>query len=136
MLFLGHVAISLALADATDSDRAATVAGNLLPDVVDKTLGWVLHVTPSGRALAHGLPFLSLTVVVARALLSTRSWRGVAVGYLGHLIADLYGGGQVTWLAPFRPHPPRKREPFLTLKALPPEVIGAVVIWRLLRRSS
>jgi hypothetical protein len=130
VLFLGHIAVSLVLADLTGSDRGAAVAGNLLPDVVDKTGGWVLRVMPSGRWFAHGLPSLASTVALARLVLPPRHWRGFSLGYAGHLLGDLYGGGRVPWLAPFsRPPARKKRDNLLTFTVLAPEVVGGLVIW-------
>jgi hypothetical protein len=134
VLFLGHIAASLLLADATDSDRAATVAGNLLPDVVDKTGSWVLRAMPSGRWLAHGLPFYASVCLASRFFLEGRARRGFMLGYAGHLVCDLWGAGKVPWLAPFeRPHPSRPFEEYDWRVALVPEVVGAVVIWWLSR---
>ena len=137
MLFFGHIATTLLIADATDSDRAAAVAGNLLPDVTDKTLGWVLRLTPS-RWLAHGLPGYFLANLIAFALLDRRRWRGFALGYAGHLICDLWAGGKVPWLAPFQEEPDRNNKRSKGLRYLVvymiPEVIGLPLTLRLLRR--
>ena len=136
MLFFGHIATSIAVADATDSDRAAAVAGNLLPDVTDKTLGYVLKLTPS-RWLAHGLPGYLLVNLVAFAVMDRRRWRGFALGYAGHLVCDLWAGGEVPWRAPFQAHPRRKgRKSRLTLLLyLLPEAIGLPLTLRLLRNN-
>jgi membrane-bound metal-dependent hydrolase YbcI (DUF457 family) len=137
MLFFGHIATSLLVADATDSDRAAAVAGNLLPDVTDKTLGWVLRLTPS-RWLAHGLPAYFLVNVIAFAVLDRRRWRGFALGYAGHLLCDLWAGGKVPWLAPFQKQPDRKKKRSKGFRYfvvyMIPEVIGLPITLRLLRR--
>jgi membrane-bound metal-dependent hydrolase YbcI (DUF457 family) len=137
MLFFGHIATSLLLADATDSDRAATVAGNLVPDVTDKTLG-LLKLTPS-RWLAHGLPGYLTANVVAFALLDRRRWRSFALGYAGHLICDLWAGGKVPWLAPFQKRRHKQKESkglrYLAIYLLP-EVIGLPVTLRLLRSNN
>ncbi len=134
MLFFGHIAATLLVADATDSDRAAAVAGNLLPDVTDKTLGYVLRLTPS-RWLAHGLPGYFLVNLAAFALLDRRRWRGFALGYAGHLICDLWAGGEVPWRAPFQKHPHRKgrKGKFRLVIYLLPEAIGLPLTMRLLR---
>ena len=138
MLFFGHIATSLLLADATDSDRAAAVAGNLVPDVTDKTLGWVLRLTPS-RWLAHGLPGYFLVILAAFSLMDRRRWRGFALGYAGHLVCDLWAGGKVPWRAPFQPFPPRKEPRPHSLRYLIvyliPEVIGLPITLRLLNRG-
>ena len=136
MLFFGHIATTLLLADATDSDRTAAVAGNLLPDVMDKTLGWVLRLTPS-RWLAHGLPGYAVANLVAFALLDRRRRRGFALGYAGHLVCDLWAGGKVPWFAPFQKQPPKRKKRGLRYFAvyLIPEVIGLPVTLSLLRRN-
>jgi hypothetical protein len=134
VLFLGHIAISLILADATNSDRKATVAGNLMPDVVDKSLRLV-HIAPSTRWIAHGLPFALLVCLLMGRKLEPRAWRGFVLGYAGHLIADLYAGNGVPWLAPF--NGPYKESPGVSwLVVLLPELIGALVIWLKLRRPA
>ncbi len=133
MLFFGHLAISIALADATDSDPAAAVAGNLLPDVMDKSAGWVLKLTPS-RWLAHGLPFFGVCCLLARRFLPGRVWRGFALGYGSHLVADHWAGGRLPLLAPFhgdrRPAIPIYGSRELAM-ILAPEVLGlAFLLWR------
>ena len=126
MLFFGHIAISLAVADACDADPLAAVAGNLLPDIADKTGASVLKVTPAGRWLAHGLPFFTLANLVARKALPRRSARGFTLGYALHFVADHYAGGRLPWLAPFaRPSGRRaKRTLRWWLVYLTPEVLG------------
>jgi membrane-bound metal-dependent hydrolase YbcI (DUF457 family) len=137
MLFFGHIAISMLLADATDSDRTTAVAGNLTPDVLDKTGAWVLRVMPSGRFLAHGLPFFTVASLVALRTMEPRKARGYILAYAGHLICDLWAGGQVPWFAPFTENSRRKREKkrrsklILALYLLP-EVVGLPIVARLL----
>ena len=137
MLFFGHIAASLALADATDSDRAAAVAGNLLPDVFDKTASWGLKLTPASRWLAHGLPSMALVAAVSFFALDRRRWRGFVLGYAGHLVCDLWAGGRVPWFAPFeRQRRPGKLRGRQRLLFFLPEVVGAPVAFYLVRRGS
>ncbi len=136
MLFLGHIAATLLVAEASRSDRNAAVAGNLLPDVMDKS-GGLLHLMPHTRWLAHGLPFFVLASVLSGLFLPPRAWRGFVFGYAGHLVCDLWAGGKVPWLAPFekpRPHGPGKPLRWWLLYLLP-EAVGAPIIWLLARRS-
>jgi hypothetical protein len=132
MIFFGHVAISVALADLTDADPYAATAGNLLPDVIDKTLGWVLGLTPS-RWLAHGLPCVVALCALSRPVLPGRSWRGFVLGYTSHLVADLWAGGRVPWLAPLGRKAGRRRKPrrlrWLVLNLIP-EVVGVLYLRR------
>jgi hypothetical protein len=134
MLFFGHIAASLLIADATGADRTAAVAGNLLPDVVDKTAAWVLRLTPSARWLAHGLPCFVVVSAVAGLFLEPRRWRGFVLGYAGHLVCDLWAGGRVPWLAPFRRIRSRRRRRSKRKLALYllPELVGAPLTWYLL----
>lgn len=134
VLFFGHIATSLLLADATRSDRAAAVVGNLAPDVIDKTGAWVLRVMPAARWIAHGLPFFALASLLAFFVLDGRRWRGFVLGYGGHLVCDLWAGGRVPWLAPFqKPQPKRRRNKRGLLFYLLPEFLGLPLIWRRLR---
>jgi len=132
MLFFGHIAVSVALADTADAHAGAAVVGNLIPDLTDKSLQWI-GVTP-GRWLGHGLPFVALACAVTRPLLPRRAWRGFVLGYMSHLAGDLWGGGKLPLLAPFRGN--RSPElPWYGRKAwamiLAPEVLGlAFLLWR------
>jgi hypothetical protein len=135
MLFLGHIAASLLVADATGSDRTAAVAGNLVPDVIDKTASRLLKLTPASRWLAHGLPSFALFAALSFLALDRRRWRGFVLGYAGHLVCDLWAGGRVPWFAPFerQRRPDKLRGKRRTLFLLP-EVVGAPIIWLLLSR--
>jgi membrane-bound metal-dependent hydrolase YbcI (DUF457 family) len=138
VLFLGHIAISLLLADATRSDGTAAVAGNLVPDVVDKSGAWILRAMPSARWLGHGLPFSLAIIIGARLFLDEQRWRGFALGYAAHLAADLWNGGKVPWLAPFGPPPVREKETQGLRGAviyLLPELVGAALILRRLSKA-
>jgi hypothetical protein len=138
MLFLGHIAASLLIADATRSDRAAAVSGNLLPDVFDKTGSWIFRLMPA-RWLAHGLPFYLAVVLSSRGLVSGAAWRGFALGYAGHLVCDLWAGGRVPWFAPFEPQR-KRRKGFRSWGQfglfLVPEFIGAAIIAWLANRPA
>jgi hypothetical protein len=136
MLFFGHIAASLLVADATDTDRATAVAGNLVPDVTDKTLG-LLHLTPS-RWLAHGLLGFAFASTVARFYLDERRWRGFVLGYAGHLACDLWAGSKVPWLAPFgkKPRKGKFRSKVHVIVYLLPEVVGLPFVWSKISRPA
>jgi hypothetical protein len=98
MLF-GHIAVSLLQHRYLNADLGPVLAGGLFPDVLDKTMCQVLHITPSGRMWGHtflGLAISSLLVGMARGQRIAISW---ALGYAGHLAAD--AGGPIPWLYPF-----------------------------------
>lgn len=86
------------------------VIATQLPDLVDKTLSWVLGVFPTGYSVGHSV-FVAVPVGVAVATLAWRRDRvaaGVAfvVGYWSHLAGDVVVGavtpethslGRVLW---------------------------------------
>jgi hypothetical protein len=129
MLFFGHIATSLVVADATDTDRLTTVAGNLVPDVTDKTLN-LFGLTP-GRWLAHGLLGFAFASTLTRFWLDDRRWRGFVLGYAGHLICDLWAGATLPWHSPFgkKPRKGRFRSKLHLAVYLLPEVIGLPIVW-------
>lgn len=69
--------------------------GTQLPDLVDKTLAWYLHVLPYGRSLAHSLLTGGLLALVVAGLLTVVARRAhvvsFLVGYASHLLGDAYG---------------------------------------------
>lgn len=97
------------LSDLCRGDRAWAAAGTLLPDVIDKTLDWVLGLTPCGRYLAHSLAGAALLTAGAVTVGGRRRGLSFGVSYLAHLTCDLWEGGRVPWLMPFRRyrHTPR-----------------------------
>ena len=73
---------------------------SLFPDMVDKTIGYLLHLMPNGRHYSHNLFSL-----IGFSLLVTCLWgrpTGYAwfAGYLGHLLAD--GDSLVPWFFPLK----------------------------------
>ena len=76
-----------------ERDAAVVAAATLLPDVIDKPLGWWLAVLPGGRTFGHSLlvavPAIALVALVGWYLHANRSAFGFAVGYLSHLVGDV-----------------------------------------------
>ena len=99
-MLLGHIAVSLLLHRYLDADLTPAMAGGMFPDLVDKTLCQVLHLTQSGRMYAHTLLGLGLSTAIVGAVWGGREARSWGLGYGGHLLADV--GGPVPWLYPFR----------------------------------
>lgn len=76
-----------------ERDAAAVAVATLLPDVVDKPLGWRLAVLPGGRTVSHSL-LVAVPVIVVVTLLgwylhAHRDAVAFAVGYLSHLAGDV-----------------------------------------------
>jgi hypothetical protein len=99
-VILGHLAVSALLHHYLDTDLRPTVTAGVFPDVTDKLLCQVLHLTPSGRMYGHTLLGLAFTTTLVRFVYGARTARAWMVGYLGHLVADT--DGFVPWLYPFR----------------------------------
>jgi hypothetical protein len=109
-LALGYLAYSLwsrqvARRPPTPREAAVVALGTQFPDLVDKPLGWVFHLLPSGVSLAHSALVAIPTALslFALATLDERARLGLpfAVGYLSHLPADagfglLLGGSSKT----------------------------------------
>lgn len=105
----GHLALALAqhhlLTRLTPGKPALTpvLVACLLPDAVDKTIGYFFHWMPNGRHYSHNLFSLALTTLLLTC------WRGPAVGfswflsYLGHLLAD--SNSLVPWFFPLKQYP-------------------------------
>ncbi|RME76164.1 MAG: metal-dependent hydrolase [Chloroflexi bacterium] len=73
---------------------------SLFPDVVDKSIGYLLHLMPNGRHFAHNLFSLTATSALVGLVWGRTAGRAWFWGYLGHLLAD--GNDRVPWLFPFR----------------------------------
>lgn len=98
MLF-GHVAVSVLQHRYLKVDFAPVVVAGVFPDLMDKTLCQVLHLTPSGRTFGHSLAGLALSAGVVGLIWGRRAAQSWALGYLAHLLCD--AGGFVPWLYPF-----------------------------------
>ncbi len=99
-----HLAAALLVNEACRGDRPSAMAASLVPDLVDKTLAWLLGVTPSGRYIAHSLSAVALSTALFAALGGRRRGLSFGAGYLSHLVCDISEGGHVPWLMPFKPY--------------------------------
>lgn len=75
-----------------DRETLALALATQLPDLVDKPLGWLFAILPSGRSLGHSLLcFVALLLVVAwiERRGETAAVGAFAVGYLSHLAGDV-----------------------------------------------
>ena len=131
-----HLAASLLLNEAYHGDRASAAAGAIVPDLIDKTLAWLLGVTPSGRHAAHS-PAGAGALTLATAWLAGPT-RGASFGasYLCHLVGDLWEGGHVPWLMPFRKYgySEGRWNVGITWSALLLELAGMILLARLTAR--
>jgi len=97
-LLIGHIAISLLEHRYLKADLAPVLIAGMAPDILDKTLCQVLHLTPNGRMAGHTLLGLALSTGLIALVWGRRAAWSWALGYVSHLIAD---GAHVPWLYPF-----------------------------------
>jgi len=117
MLF-GHLAVSALLHRYLKADLTTVMVAGVFPDIVDKTLCRVLHLTPNGRMYGHTLLGLGLTTAAVGLIRGRRVAWSWALGYLGHLVSD--SDEFVPWLYPLVQYDFSELEPEL---------------WELLRRA-
>jgi hypothetical protein len=107
---VGYLLVSVvvrAVWSAPPGDRTVLVGlfATQFPDLLDKPLGWVFGVFPSGVSVAHSVFVASVLcagVIAAGGILDRRQEAlAFAVGYASHLLGDvLYPaltGGQLSW---------------------------------------
>jgi membrane-bound metal-dependent hydrolase YbcI (DUF457 family) len=131
-----HLAASLLVNEACHGDRASAAAGALVPDLIDKTLAWVLGVTPSGRYASHSLAAAAALTLTTTAVAGRRKGASFGASYLCHLACDLWAGGHVPWLMPFKTyrHSGRRWELGITRGTVVLELAGIVVLRALVAR--
>jgi hypothetical protein len=87
-MLIGHVAVSILTHRYLGTEVAPTLLGGLFPDIVDKTLCQVLHVTPNGRMWGHTLLGLTTSTSLIWLLAGKDTAHAWALGYAGHFLAD------------------------------------------------
>jgi len=108
MIFPGHLASAVLARRYLLVDWYAFLIATFAPDVIDKTLYYVLRVTPHSRIPMHSLVGWLGTTAVATAVswAAGRRWRWGWVWLLGygtHLLLDSpVAGGSLPFLYPFR----------------------------------
>ena len=98
MLF-GHLAVSFLQHRYLGAELVPVMAAGVFPDVADKSLRYVLDVTPSGRMFGHTPAMMALSTGGVGVIWGQRAAQSWALGYVGHLIGDF--AGFVPWLHPF-----------------------------------
>ena len=111
------------------------IAGALVPDVIDKTLCWVLGVTPVARHIAHTPLAVGVLTLGASAVMGRRWARAFGLAYAVHLVGDLWHDGHIPWLLPFKRYDlsGQRWHVDFTPDLIVLEALGAVVIALLLR---
>lgn len=89
----GHISIALAqhlVPPLSKEKKALTfiLAASIFPDVVDKTIGYVLGAMPGGRHIAHNIFSLLGVSLLVGLIWGRLAGFAFGFGYLGHLAAD------------------------------------------------
>jgi len=96
---VGYICLSLswrwmARRPPGDAPVLALLFGTQFPDVVDKPLAWEFGILPSGQSLAHSLLFALPAVFVAGVVAAAVGRQDLpvpfAVGYLTHIVGDVF----------------------------------------------
>ncbi len=105
----GHLAIALAqhglppFRQQPGRTLFFLLAASLFPDMVDKTIGYILHVMPNGRHYAHNVFSLAGVSLLVGLLWGWAAGYAWFMGYLGHLLAD--SDRLVPWFFPLKKYP-------------------------------
>ncbi len=136
----GHIAIALIqdrlfnLSEERPRQVAFLAMATFFPDVVDKAIGYLFHLMPSGRHYAHNLFSLLLTSIIVTATQGKSAGYVWTIGYGAHLLAD--SGSFVPWFFPFKKYIFFKKQwrPFETIPFLK-ETIFLILTLVLTRRT-
>ena len=104
MLLFAHLGITMAAAQLVGRSVKLSMAfvalGSILPDLIDKPLGWIVFGTPAmGRTFAHTLLFL-LALLVISALAHSNKMASISFGVTGHLVLDFMWNSPITLFWP------------------------------------
>ena len=120
-----------------DRSPPPSLGGALVPDAIDKTLSWVLHLTPTARHIGHTPLMAGALSTLTGRLFGRQAGTAFALAYAVHLVGDLWDGGHVPWLMPFKRYPQEgKRWDFDISKAdLALEAVGAAYLFFVARSA-
>ncbi len=95
MHFPGHLAVALAehrLLTLLGRDEQVSLKplllASFLPDVVDKSIGYVFHLMPNGRHYAHNIFSLAALALAVTLVWGKKAGWAWLLGHFGHLLAD------------------------------------------------
>ncbi len=85
----GHLSFSLVCHRYLRGDLIAAIVGGLLPDLIDKPLNDVFHITPHGRYAMHSLTGLVVCSALAFWIFGRRISLSYFTCHLAHLVGDI-----------------------------------------------
>ena len=110
----GHIAIALLQQRYVLGPKRALSASlalftaSLFPDVIDKTVGYVLKWMPNGRHITHNYLSVGIIAVIVSVFFGRQAGYGWVVGHVGHLLVDIDGKGKLPLFYPFKTYRMRK----------------------------
>jgi hypothetical protein len=84
----GHLAFSVLGNRYLKAEWIPVIVGAFLPDLIDKPLNDVFHITPYGRYAMHSLFGLGIATLVAFLICNRKIAYSYCIGHASHLIAD------------------------------------------------
>lgn len=84
----GHLAVSVVGKRYFNIGWIALLAGTFLPDLIDKPLNDIFHITPYGRCIMHSLAGLAAVTMLTYALFGEENGFAYFIGHVGHLLGD------------------------------------------------
>ncbi|MGI6455044.1 MAG: metal-dependent hydrolase [bacterium] len=84
----GHVGLALLFHRYLRVEIIALIAGAMLPDIIDKPLNDVFHITPYGRYAMHSFMGLFITSGLTWWILSRDTAFAYFLGHFSHLLGD------------------------------------------------
>ena len=136
MYFFSHLSTAVFLNRIVfKGSDAAAASGVLLPDVVDKNLAWVLHVTKSSHHIGHSLVGITFATACVRMLFGREAAGTFCSAYVLHLFEDELHHGRVPWFFPFSSwkrvsHRPSRRRKLLFVSLELPALALLGYCWR------
>lgn len=134
----GHLAIALAqhglppFRQQQGRTLVFLLIASLFPDMVDKTIGYILHAMPNGRHYAHNVFSLAGASLLVGLLWGRAAGYAWFMGHLGHLLAD--SDRLVPWFFPLKKYPFKQGQlSFRPVEMLQETILLALVL--ALRRS-
>jgi len=111
MLFFAHLGLTMAAAHPFKRANMAFVAlGSILPDLIDKPLGYIIYGTPAmGRTVAHTLLFL-LVLAALSYIFNSNRLASLTGGVLAHLALDTMWETPIIFLWPLLGSFPMSRD--------------------------
>ncbi|MBN2329589.1 MAG: metal-dependent hydrolase [Candidatus Omnitrophica bacterium] len=85
----GHLAFSILGNRYFHADWIPVIIGGILPDIIDKPLNDLFHITPYGRYAMHSFFGLFVATLIAYWLFNRKTAYSYMIGHISHLIADV-----------------------------------------------